>query len=309
MIDLAQNTHPWFSLSDFLKQKFGEKVYRVSLDGGFTCPNRDGTLSRGGCLYCNEAGARASYVNPKLSITKQLKEGTEIISRRYKVKKFIAYFQSYTNTYAPLSRLRSLYEEALDFPGIVGIAVGTRPDCVNKNILIYLNSLGEKNLVILEYGVQSLNDTALAAVNRQHDAAQSIKAITNTLKFPNIRVFAHVIFGLPEDNRQNMLDTVTTLCKLGIHGIKFHHLYIEKNTRLARLYEQEKITPLERTEYSDLLIKALSIIPRHIVIDRLFGECSADTLLAPDWTLHKSENIRLLEEKMRRENKRQGCAL
>ena len=290
------------SLNSFFLEHFNEKVYRVSVDAGFTCPNRDGTKGTGGCIYCGEEGARAAYVDPSKSVKDQLKEGTRLIRERTKAKKFLAYFQAYSNTYHDnVDALEKIYLEALDVPGVAGISIGTRPDCVNGPILDMLQQLSEKTWLMVEYGVQSMNEGTLREINRRHTVNDIVQAVEMTKKRPGINVLAHVIFGLPKETRGDMIDSVKQLVGLGVDAFKFHHLYVEKNTTLERLYYADKVKMLTLDEYLGVLLEVIPSLPEHVVLHRLFGQCSADKLVAPHWTLDKNGNQdkldKLLEEK------------
>ncbi|MGC8765631.1 MAG: TIGR01212 family radical SAM protein [Brevinematia bacterium] len=286
----------YFSANEYFRQIFGEKVYRISIDAGFSCPNRDGTKGTGGCIYCNAGGSKASYVNSSLPVEKQLEEGISLIKKSKGIGKFIAYFQPFSNTYASLERLKGVYKPALSHPDVVGISIGTRPDCVDDEKLNYLNEIGKEKFVMLEYGVQTLNDRALNFINRGHNSKTSIEAIIKTKKRENIKVLVHLIFLLPLDDLNQMLDSIKRLVELGIDGVKFHHLYVEKNTPLEKLYLEGKVVVLKREEYFEMLTKAISILPEKVVIHRLFGECDRENLVAPEWTNEKTKNINLFNK-------------
>ncbi len=312
---MIENKEPWElsgkrynSLNSFLKKKFGEAVYRISLDAGFTCPNRDGTKGAGGCYYCGDSGSRAEYVKPALSIPGQILMGKEIIGRKYGAKKFLAYFQAYTNTYGKTEELYSLYKSALAFQEICGIAVGTRPDCVDEEKLSMLSELAGETFLIMEYGAQSMNDATLDKINRGHKAADTAWAVAQTKKKGNIHVVAHLILGLPGETEQDMLDSVRGLVCLGVDGFKFHHLYVEKNSFFEKDLKENKLTLLKRDEYLNLLLKIIPILPRNIVLHRLFGECDKDRLLAPLWTLEKPNNISFLDRLLNERNTIQGMS-
>lgn len=302
---LYKNRH-YYSLSAFLQNKFGEKVYRVSIDAGFTCPNRDSSLGIGGCIYCNQQGARAGYVDPEVSVAEQIRKGIVIIKQRYGAKKFIAYFQAYTNTYANVEVLEQVYKTALEFPEIVGIAIGTRPDCIDEPKLDLIESIASKVYTIVEYGVQSLNPKTLVAINRKHSAKDSLRAIEMTKQRKNIDVLAHIIFGLPDETKDDMLNSLMGLIAAGIHSVKFHHLYVEKNTVLADWYNEGRFVPLDRKTYLDILVEAIGILPPNVVIHRLFGQSNKSVLIAPEWTLDKNFSLRLLDKMLLERNIWQG---
>jgi len=296
----------YFTANDYFKKLFGEKVHRVSIDAGFTCPNRDGKISKGGCIYCNETGSRATYVNPASSIEEQLENGIQHIRKTKNVNKFIAYFQPYTNTYASLDKLKEIYEPALKHPYVVGISIGTRPDCIDDEKLDYLDFIGEKKLVIIEYGVQTLNNLSLTFINRGHDAKTSIETIEKTKKRKNLNIVVHLIFLLPFEDVKQALLNMNTLVKLGINGVKFHHLYVEKNTKLEQLYREGEIKILDREEYVEILANAVSLLPENVVIHRLFGDCEEEKLVAPIWTLEKTKNLNFFNQFLEEKNIWQG---
>jgi hypothetical protein len=295
------------SLSYFLKQKFGEKIYRVSIDAGFSCPNRDGTKGVGGCIYCNEKGARAGYVNPDVDVKEQIRRGMEIIRGRYKAKKFIAYFQAYSNTYAPVEKLREIYAPALEFPEIAGISIGTRPDCIDNEKLNLIEEIAQRKYTIIEYGVQSMKKTSLETISRAHGVDDTIRAINDTKKRKNIDILAHLIFGLPGETKDDMTETVRILVELGVTAFKFHHLYIEKGTALEKLYNCGLYSPLGLDEYTDILSEVISIIPPRVVIHRLFGQCDRENLIAPLWTIDKQRLITEFELELEKRGITQGC--
>lgn len=300
----------YHSLNSYFLEHFNEKVYRVSIDAGFTCPNRDGTKGTGGCVYCGEEGARASYVDPDKSVKEQLKEGMKLIRERTKAKKFVAYFQAYSNTYLDdIDALEKIYLDALDFPDVVGISIGTRPDCVNGNVLDMLQKLSEKTWLLIEYGVQSMNDSTLKEINRRHTADDIVKAVEMTKKRVGINVLAHVIFGLPKETRKVMTQTVDELVRLGVDAFKFHHLYVEKNTQLEQLYYADKVKMLTLEEYLDILCEVIPTVPGHVVLHRLFGQCSKEKLVAPRWTLDKNANLEKLDRILEQKGIWQGCLI
>ncbi len=296
----------YFSGGEFFKNIFGEKVYRISIDAGFTCPNRDGTKGTGGCIYCNAGGSKAAYVNSNLDIPSQIEYGIKIFKEKKKVSKFIAYFQAFSNTYAPLERLKKIYQVAIDMPEIAGISIGTRPDCIDDEKLDFFEELAKKKFLMIEYGVQTLNNKSLEFINRGHSAELSIEAIKKTKERKNIFVLAHLILLLPYDNFNQMLLTVKKLVKLGIDGFKFHHLYVEKGTALENLYYEGKIKLLELKEYIEMLGEIISYIPKNIAIHRLFGECDKNSLVAPEWTLYKTKNLNILRDFLSKNDIYQG---
>ncbi len=294
------------NLNYHLKKFFGEKVYRVSIDAGFTCPNRDGTLGRGGCIFCDAGGSRAGYVEPELPIREQLLKGIALIKRNTGAKKFIAYFQAFSNTYAPVKKLKSLYEEALSVPDVVGISISTRPDLVPEEALDFLEEIGEHTYLWLELGIQTMHDKTLKKLNRKHDVDQNFDSIIRALKRPHIRVLAHMILGLPGESEEDMLETAKILSQLEIHGVKLHHLYVVQETVLQKLYEKGLVQVYETPEeYAKVAVKFLEHLSPEIIIHRLQG-FATQHLVAPKWTSNKFAGIQAIEKMLEELDTYQG---
>jgi uncharacterized protein len=295
------------AFSDELKRVFGCKVQRISVDAGFTCPNRDGTLDREGCIFCGGSGSGAYGIRPELSVAAQVEDGKEIMRRKYRAQRFIAYFQAYSNTYAPVERLRALFDEALSVPGVVGIIVATRPDCLPDAVLDYLAELGEETYLWLELGLQSIHDKSLAFINRRHDYACFVDALQRA-KTRRIRVCAHVILGLPGESREEMLAMAGALNRLGVDGVKLHLLHVMKGTRLAEMYGQGEVVLPDRDGYAGLVCDFLELLDPAILIHRLTGDGGRDNLVAPLWSLNKFEVLNLIDAELERRNSRQGSS-
>ena len=295
--------HRYNDLASFFRQKFGGRVQKITLDAGLTCPNRDGTLGVGGCIYCNERGSGTGQA--ALTITEQIARAKPAIRARYKSCRFIAYFQSFTNTYAPVEQLRALYEEAIADPDIVGLTIGTRPDCVSDDVLDLLASLNRRVWVSIEYGLQSAHDRTLSLINRGHDAAAFYDAVART-RARGIDVTVHVILGLPGESRADMLDTARAVGALDIQGIKPHLLYVVRGTALHRMYERGEYRCLERDEYVDILCDFLGWMPPGAAVHRLTGDPHPEELVAPLWALEKNETIRLIRGRMEEKDVWQG---
>lgn len=296
------------TFSDELKHVFGCKVQRISVDAGFSCPNRDGTLDTQGCIFCGGQGSGSFGIRRDLHIAAQLEDGKEVMRRKYRAQKFIAYFQAYSNTYAPLEQLRSLFNEALTVPDMVGIIAATRPDCLPDDVLDYLAELSTQTYFWLELGLQSTNDRSLMLINRHHDYACSASAIERA-KARNLRVCAHVILGLPGESRQEMLATVEELNRLGVDGVKLHLLHVMRGTRLADMYARDEIELLDRDSYAGLVCDLLERLDPAILIHRLTGDGGHDNLLAPLWSLKKFEVLNLIDAELARRGTRQGSRL
>ena len=290
----------------YLREIFGERVQKISLDAGLNCPNRDGTTSDKGCIYCDSRGSgTGAMINGGLSIDEQIVESRKRMERRYGAKKFIAYFQSFTNTYAPVAQLKELYDHALNYPDMVGLSVATRPDCVNKEILALLSSYQGKYLVWIEYGLQSSHDTTLSRINRGHDVACFERSVEMAKSF-GLKVCAHIILGLPGETREMVLQTALFLAGLPVDGVKIHLLYIVKETPMETLYERREYVCLERDEYIELVVDVLELLPPHMVIQRLTGDPLGVELVAPLWAKDKSENLRLIRERLEERETWQG---
>jgi radical SAM protein (TIGR01212 family) len=290
----------------YLREIFGERVQKISLDAGLSCPNRDGTISAKGCIFCDRRGSgTGAWINHRLSVREQVLRGRRSLQRRYGAKKFIAYFQSFTNTYAPLPRLKALYDEALDHDNVVGLSVATRPDCVDRSILELLSAYQRHYIVCIEFGLQSAHDKTLNRINRGHDVSCFEQSV-HLANACGLNICVHVILGLPGENRQMMLQTARFISGLPIQAIKIHLLYVIKGTPLADLYEKGDFRCLEREEYVDLVVDFLEALSSDIVIQRLTGDPVKSELLAPAWTLEKSKNIRLIQENLERRNTWQG---
>jgi uncharacterized protein len=295
----------------YLRNVYGCRVQKISVDAGLTCPNRDGTLSTAGCIYCNARGSGTGAHAGGLSITEQLLAGKAALSRRYKAKKFIAYFQSFSNTYAPVSKLKRLYDEALAVDDVVGLSIGTRPDCVAAPVLDLLAGYANDHLVWIEYGLQSAHDTTLALINRGHDVACFQKAVDST-QARGLKVCAHVILGLPQENRTQMLATARFLAGLPVEGVKLHLLYVVRGTPLDRLYRAGTYRCLSQAAYVELVCDFLEYLPEQAVIQRLTGDPHPAELVAPKWSLRKRETLDMikttLEQRDTWQGKRLGCS-
>lgn len=288
----------YISLSDYLKGRYGERVYKVSLDAGFTCPNRDGTKGGGGCVYCDTAALASAGCAPDgagESIASQLHSGMEKVRKRHKADKFIAYFQINTNTYGPVEHLRKIYYEAIGNPAVVGIAVSTRPDCVCERVLDLLREIKTVKDLWLELGLQSANDRTLEAIGRGHSAAEFEDAVLRA-RDRDIDVCAHVILGLPGEGKDEMMDTARFVAGLPVWGIKFHQLQVVKGTPLELMYNRGEVAPLSLEDYSDLVVECLEILPRGIVVHRLCGDVPERFLVAPRWGENKFMIIRRITD-------------
>ncbi len=278
---------PFLSFNMYLRNLFGQRVQRVSVDAGMTCPNRDGTLGTGGCIYCDNASF--FHGNQRgVPIKRQMEAGMQRAAARYGARLFLAYFQTFTNTYAPVAVLRKCYYESLDFAQVVGIMIGTRPDCISPEISDLLVEIAGSHLVWVELGVQTSHERTLRCIHRGHSFTDSVKAIKH-LHSKGIPVAVHVILGLPGESFADMMATAEKLAELPIQGIKLHHLHAVKNTQLAKMYERGEWKPQSEAEYIYTASEFLRRLPPGIVVMRLVGACPAKLLIAPEWTLRKNE--------------------
>jgi radical SAM protein (TIGR01212 family) len=291
--------------NSYLRSLYGCRVQKITVDAGLTCPNRDGTVSTGGCIYCNARGSGTGAFDRGLSVAEQLTQGKQALARRYKAKKFLAYFQSFSNTYGPLEKLGQLYEEALAVEDIVGLSIGTRPDCVSPPVLDLLQGYAQTHLIWVEYGLQSAKDATLQLINRGHDVRCFRDAVHATVG-RGIKICAHVILGLPGETRKDILQTAQTIAELKIDGIKLHLLYVIKGTRLEALYRQRHFRCLEQPEYVELVCDFLERIPAHVIIQRLTGDPHPAELTAPRWSLNKSDTLAKINAALERRDSWQG---
>jgi radical SAM protein, TIGR01212 family len=293
--------------SGHFRKIFNGRVQKISIDAGFTCPNRDGTKGVGGCTYCNNKTFSPGYCDLEKSVSTQLEEGISFFSRKYNSMKYLAYFQSYSNTYAPLENLKSLYDEALSHPEIVGLVIATRPDCVDAEILDYLQHLSEKYYVMVEFGIESHLDSTLKKLNRGHSFAESEWALTETGK-RKIHNCAHLILGLPGESESDWLDQARVISELPVENLKLHQLQIHKGTRMNREYEQnpELFHMFAVEEYLDLCVKYLEILNPEIIVERFVSESPDRLLVAPRWGLKNFEFTAKLEKLLEERNTWQG---
>jgi len=294
------------SFSAHLKERFGTRVHKISVDAGFGCPNRGGTRNLPGCLYCDPGGSGAVGIDRRLTVAEQLEHGKEVMIRKYRAGKFLAYFQPFSNTFAPPGQLRRFYDEALAVPEVVGLAVGTRPDCLDDDILELLTDYHRRSYFWLELGLQSGHDRTLAWLRRGHDYACFLRAYL-AAKQRGLRVCVHLIIGLPGENRADLLATVRELAALQVDGVKLHLLHVLDGTPLGDLYRQGEVGVLSQAEYVGLVVDVLERLPAATLIHRLTGDGPRDTLLAPLWSLNKWEVLNAIDAELARRGSVQGC--
>ena len=295
--------------SNYFKKIFGERVQKITINAGFTCPNRDGTISKNGCLYCDNESFNPSYCNPSKSIAQQIEEGIEFHRNRYRrANKYLAYFQAFSNTYAPLSALKKIYQQALENENIIGLVIGTRPDCIDDEKLEYFSQLSENHYVIIEYGVESCNNKTLQLINRGHNFEQAVEAIEKTHK-AGIKTGAHFIFGLPSETTPEWLQWADIISKLPLNTIKFHQLQIIKNKPLAIMYKNNPsdFQTFTLAEYIDFITDFLEHLNPHFVVERFAGEVPPRFLDQTSWGLIRNDQIlQLIEQKLEEKNSWQG---
>lgn len=298
--------YPWGSnrrihaASGFLKNKFGTRLQKVTIDAGFTCPNRDGSRSTGGCAFCNNSAFNPSYCKPEKSIAQQIAEGIKFHEKRYKrAEKFVAYFQAFSNTYAPLSVLSEKYEEALNEEKISGLIIGTRPDCIDVEKLDYLARLAEDYYVVIEYGIESVYNKTLKRINRGHSWEESVKAVELTKQY-GIDCGAHFILGLPGESRKEMLDSVDLVSELPLHSIKFHQLQIVKGTRFEKEYldDPKRFELFSLEEYIAFIVEYLSRLNPEFVIERLAAETQPPNCVSERWGLRYDQVLQRIEKRL-----------
>lgn len=297
----------YYAFSRFLRERFGAKVYRVTIDAGFTCPNVDGSVAVGGCVYCDNRSFSPNRRLPRSAVRDQVRRGVELLQERYGADRFLAYFQAATNTYAPADRLRRLYDEALDHPQVVGLAVGTRPDCVPDPVLDLLEEYARGRYVCLELGLQSVHDRSLDWMNRGHHYDAFADAVRRC-HGRGLDLCAHVILGLPGESRADMLATADALAGLPVNGVKIHNLHVVKDTPLEKMYRAGEVRLFEMEEYVQVVCDFLERLPPGLVIHRLQGDAPPDYLVAPQWCRDKQRLLAAIEAELERRGSRQGAA-
>lgn len=293
------------SYNHYMNQRYGERIQKVTVDAGFTCPNRDGTVASGGCTYCNNESFNPGYNSATKTITQQISEGIEYLNRRYGSKKYVVYFQPYSNTYASLDRLKILYEEALAYPEVVGLTIGTRPDCVDEAKISYLSELAQEYDITIEYGLESMSNDTLKKINRGHDFQSYLDALDLTAG-RGIKICTHIIIGFPWENKDFWYEQAGVLSELRTDFLKIHQLHIVRDTVMAQQYEKSPFQLLKYEEYLSILRGFLERLNPEIIIQRLFGEAPLHTLLAPRWGKRNSEAVQRLDEELGQHETWQG---
>lgn len=293
------------TLNNELREQFGEKVMKLSLDGGFTCPNRDGTVGRKGCIFCSDEGSGEFAGSRLVSIKEQVEQQKQLLSRKWKSEKYIVYFQNFTNTYGCVNRLRELYYEAISIEGVVGLAIATRPDCLDEDVLELLSELNEKTYLWIELGLQTIHENSTKFIRRGYPLNIYDKAIKN-LKSRNIKVVTHIIVGLPNETKEEILDTVKYVAHTKTWGIKIHSLYIQKKTDLYDYYIKNPFSIRTREEYIDIVADSIELLPRNMIIHRVTGDGKRSLLYEPKWSMNKLMVITGIDKELESRNSYQG---
>lgn len=303
---------PWRSLglrynsySQFLQGIFGQRVQKVSIDAGFTCPNVDGTITTGGCTFCDNRSFSPSRRIPRQQVVDQINEGIRRLKRRYKCDQFTAYFQPATNTYAPVERLRAVYEAALSHAKIVAMAIGTRPDCVPDDVVDLLSEFAQRTYLSVELGLQSIHDRSMDWMNRGHYYADFVDAIRRC-KGRGFEICVHVIIGLPGETHEDIMATAKAIAEHPVDSVKLHNLYVVKNTALADQYLNGDVTLMDRDEYVSTLVDFLELLPSNILVERIAGDAPGDYFLGPSWCVDKPDVLRALQSEFDRRDTWQG---
>lgn len=302
------NNKRYNNYSSFIKSRFSERVQKVSLNTGFTCPNRDGTKGVGGCTYCNNNTFSPDYCKPNKSITQQLDEGIEFFAKKYKTQQYLAYFQAYTNTYADIDLVKELYKEAISHPKVIGLVIGTRPDCINKDLIDFLSELSNKYYISLEFGVESTLDRTLNIINRCHSFEETVMAYELS-KNKGLHLGAHLIIGLPGETKEDILNHAIEISKLPINSLKLHQLQVVKHTMMAIQLKQnpELFSLFSLEEYIDVITDFIALLRPDIIIERFISQSPTDLLIAPKWNgLKNFEIVDKIDKKLVEKNLWQG---
>lgn len=307
MKEYINEQHRYYTLDYYYKNKYNSKVFKVALNGNFTCPNRDGTISYNGCIFCSEKGSGDFAGDKELSLNEQFNQVKNILLKKWPKAKYIAYFQANTNTYGTLDKIKSLFEEAITLDkDIVSLSIATRPDCITSEILEYLNDLNKRIPITIELGLQTKHNSTAKLINRGYDLNTFEQCVHNLNKY-NIDIVVHIINGLPHESKEMMLDTIKYLNGLNIHGIKIHSLFILKNTKLSEMYLNNEFDILTLEQYIDVTVEQLALIRDDIVIHRINGDAPRDLLIEPQWSLKKLIIMNEIDKEMKKRNYVQGC--
>ena len=294
--------HTW---NYYLRNTFGEKVFKVSINAGFTCPNIDGKVSFGGCTYCSKEGSGDFAGNPKDNLIKQFDDITKMMHKKWPNAKYIGYFQAFTNTYAPVDVLKEKYETILELDDVIGLSISTRPDCLEDDVVEYLGELNERTNLWVELGLQTIHDSTSKLINRGHDYDEFLKGLEK-LKSKNIKVIVHIINGLPGEDYNMMMETAKAVANMGGDGIKIHLLHVIKDTPMEKMLEKGMLTLMSQEEYINLVCDQLEILPETMIVHRLTGDGKRDELVGPLWSLKKWEVLNAIDDELKKRNSYQG---
>ncbi|MBQ3422333.1 MAG: TIGR01212 family radical SAM protein [Romboutsia sp.] len=295
--------HTW---NYYLRNTFGEKIFKVSINAGFTCPNIDGKITYGGCTYCSKEGSGDFAGNPKDDLIKQFYDIREMMLKKWPKAKYIGYFQAYTNTYAPLEVLKEKYETILELEDVIGLSISTRPDCLPDDVVEYLGELNERTNLWVELGLQTIHDSTSKLINRGHDYKTFLDGVEK-LKAKNIKVIVHIINGLPGEDYNMMMETAKAVSKMGVDGIKIHLLHVIKNTPMEKMLEKGMLKLMTQDEYINLVCDQLEILPEEMIVHRLTGDGKREDLVGPLWSLKKWEVLNQIDATLKERNSFQGC--
>ena len=305
MFKYSDSNKRYYTLDYFYKHKFNSKVFKVSLNAGFTCPNKDGTKGIGGCIYCSKMGSGEYAGDKSKDLVTQFNEVKDIMLKKWPNAKYIGYFQANTNTYAPINILKEKYETILKLDNVVGLNIATRPDAISDECLDYLEELSNRTYLTIELGLQTIHEKTSKLINRCH-SLECFENMVKKLREKNINVVVHIINGLPYETKNMMIDTIKYLSNLDIQGIKIHMLSILKNTKLAELYKKEKFKLISREEYIDIVCDELEYLREDIVVHRITGDPKVSDLIEPDWLVKKVTILNDIDKEMKRRNSYQG---
>lgn len=294
--------HTW---NYYLRNTFGEKVFKVSINAGFTCPNIDGKVSFGGCTYCSKEGSGDFAGNPKDNLIKQFDDMTQMMHKKWPNAKYIGYFQAFTNTYAPVDILKEKYETILSLDNVIGLSISTRPDCLEDDVVEYLSELNERTNLWVELGLQTIHDSTSKLINRGHDYNEFLKGLEK-LKAKNIKVIVHIINGLPGEDYNMMMETAKAVANMGVDGIKIHLLHVIKDTPMEKMLQNGMLTLMNQEEYINLVCDQLEILPETMIVHRLTGDGKRDELVGPLWSLKKWEVLNAIDDELKKRNSYQG---
>lgn len=294
--------HTW---NYYLRNTFGEKVFKVSINAGFTCPNIDGKVSFGGCTYCSKEGSGDFAGNPKDNLIKQFDDITQMMHKKWPNAKYIGYFQAFTNTYAPVDVLKEKYETILSLDNVIGLSISTRPDCLEDDVVEYLSELNERTNLWVELGLQTIHDSTSKLINRGHDYNEFLKGLEK-LKAKNIKVIVHIINGLPGEDYNMMMETAKAVANMGVDGIKIHLLHVIKDTPMEKMLQKGMLTLMNQEEYINLVCDQLEILPETMIVHRLTGDGKRDELVGPLWSLKKWEVLNAIDDELKKRNSYQG---